>query len=140
MMGSRRDMDSSAPFTELIMGTPLYRRMAAWMASGLDESSCSGRSHTSCTLRTAWHKSAFSSEFGTPQFRSRKSAPASFWASASCCRYSKLPSASAALSFFLPVGLSRSPQMRPFSRRSIMVDEQIYVPSGLDISGAGWPL
>src|SRR5574344_1700268 len=134
------ESDSSPPLMELIIGIPLYSLMAAFNASTFELSNCNGRSQTSCIFFTALHNNDFSSHPGTPTLTSRKSAPASRCERASFCRYSKSPSARAALSFFLPVGLRRSPQMIPCFNSSSIVEEQMYVPSGLDGAGAGRPL
>ena len=116
--GKTWSMDSCLPLTELIIGLPLYIRMAASMAEGSTVSICRGRLVMLCSSPTTSCIMDFSSISGSPTFTSRMWAPFSCWVTASFRMYSISWSFRACRNFFFPVGLMRSPMMTGLSPRS----------------------
>ena len=108
-IGSMRSSLSSSAFTEFTIALPLYTRSPASIASGFDESICSGILTTDCTAFTASLISATSSPPGTPTFISSMSAPDSSSSIATLQIYSISWFKSASWNLFLPVGFSLSP-------------------------------
>ena len=123
--GKTASNDARLPLTEFTAALPFTARSPAAMATGSEESICTGKSLTACTARTARAIISASSSPGRPTFTSRISAPASCWAMARDATASMSPWRSACCSVFFPVGLMRSPMTCTPSVATALVAEQM---------------